>query len=73
MIQRISLLSMSLCFNANISYFLGSCLTLKLCLKWIDIHDQIIFFKNDKDFADVTLACEREDKQINAQQVVPSS
>ena len=29
--------------------------------------------RNDKDFADVTLACEREDKQINAQQVVPSS
>ena len=46
-----------------------------LCLSWIDVQDiaQTSFrdLKNDKDFMDVTLAC--EDQSVQAQSAAPSS
>ena len=46
-----------------------------LCLRWIDVQDiaQTSFrdLKNDKDFTEITVAC--EDQSVQAQSAAPSS
>ena len=47
----------------------------KLCLQWNDFHDNVISafkeFRDDKDFTDLTLAC--DDEQLQAHKVILST